>query len=197
MAVETQEVNWQDKLKPEELYKDDKGNEFVYLHGLRRLAAEKGIVAQTCQLNTVVLKKPDTGVEYPFVQAVVSITFEDGTTFTDAADAHTYNLTDFVRPYPTTMAKNRAEARALRVALGINLVSKEELGAGEDAAALMSNEITTAQERVIKNLMKTRGVKNQMDVIKNATAREDVVDISELTNKEAKVAIKWLNSKKV
>ena len=95
VTAQEKNVDWQSQLKPEEIYRDEKGNEFVYLNGLRRLAQLKGIVTQTCQLNTVVLRKPDSGIEYPFVQAVVSVTFEDGKTFTDAADAHTYNLTDF------------------------------------------------------------------------------------------------------
>ena len=195
--VDEAKTDWQSQLQDNEIYRDEKGNEFVYLNGLRRLAQLKGVVDQTCVLNTVVLRKPDNGTEYPFVQAVVSITFEDGKTFTDAADAHAYNLEGFTKAYPTTMAKNRAEARALRVALGINLVSKEELGADDASIGAMSNEITTAQERVIKNLMKTRKVKNAMDVIKNATTRADVVELSELTNSEAKVAIKYLNDIKV
>ena len=189
-------VDWQSQLLDDEVGKDGR-TEFVYLKGLRRLAKLKGIKSERHPfVNVTVLKKPD-GNEYPFVQASYEVEFVDGTTFSDVADAHTYNLEGIFSAYPSAMAANRAEARALRKALGISTVSKEELGANDETIGAMKNEITTAQVAVIKNLMKTKNIENMMDVLSNATTREDVVDVKELTNSEARAAIKWLNKKKV
>ena len=190
-------VDWQSQLNDDEIGKDD-GTEFVFLKGLRRLAKLKGIVAEDHQLgNVIVLKRPDTGAEYPFVQVKYTVQFEDGSVFSDVADAHTFNVQGVFSAYPTAMAATRAEARALRKALGISLVAKEELGADKDTIANLRNESTPAQHKVIRNLMKTRGIKNAMDVIKHSSSRDDVFDIKELTHAEAVAGIKWLNSQKV
>jgi len=191
------ETNWQEQLKGDEIGKDG-DIQFVYLKGLRRLAKLKGIIKE-CHpfIQVSVLKRPDNGVEYPFVQASYEVTFRDGTTFSDVADAHTYNLEGVFSAYPTAMAGNRAEARALRKALGISLVAKEELGADAEKIAGLRNELTSAQKKVINTLMKTRGVNNQMDVIKACCKRENVFDIGELTFEEAKHAVKYLNELKV
>lgn len=195
-AKKKAETTWQSQLSSDEVGKDGR-TEFVYLKGLRRLAKLKGIKSERHPfVNVVVLKKPD-GTEYPFVQASYEVEFNDGSTFSDVADAHTYNLQGIFGAYPTAMASVRAEARALRKALDISLVSKEELGADDEQIGAMNNEITSAQKRSITHLMKTKGVANMMDVLKNSTTRADVVDIGELSNAEAKAAIKWLNKKKV
>ena len=189
-------IDWQSQLTDDETGKDGR-TEFVYLKGLRRLAKLKGIVAEDHQFgNTIVLKRPDNGHEYPLVQMKYTVQFEDGTTYSDVADAHTYNVQGIFSAYPTAMAATRAEARALRKALGISMVSKEELGADQETIASMRNESTPAQEKVIKNLMKTRKVTNAMDVIKECSTRDDVFEIKELTFAEAKAAIKLLNKKK-
>ncbi len=189
-------IDWNKELTGDEVGSDN-GIQFVYLKGLRRLAKLKGIIHERHPfINVATLRRPD-GVEYPFVQASYEVTFRDGSTFSDVADAHTYNLEGVFSAYPTAIAGNRAEARALRKALGISMVAKEELGADPDKVASFRNEITSAQKKVINTLMKTRGVTNQIDVIKNSSKREDVVDISELSFDEAKLAVKYLNALKV
>lgn len=186
--------DWQSMLQDNEKGKDG-DTEFVYLKGLRRLAKMKGIKRERHPIVCMtVLKKPTDGTEYPFVQVSYEVEFNDGQIFSDVADAHTYNVEGVFSAYPTAMAATRAEARALRKALGIAMVAKEELGANPEQIASLRNERTSAQLKVIKNLMKTRSIHNQMDVIKNATTRKDVVDIDEFTFEEAKNAIKWLNS---
>lgn len=190
-------VSWQDQLQDDEIGRDG-DTEFVYLKGLQRLAKLKGIVKESYPfINVTVMKHHQTGFDYPYVQASYEVEFEDGTVFSDIADAHTYNLQGVFSAYATAMAGNRAQARALRKALGISMVAKEELGADKETMASVRNESTPAQHKVIKNLMKTRSVANTMDVIKNCSSRDDVFDVKELTFSEAKAAIKWLNSRKV
>jgi len=190
-------TDWQAQLRGDEVGKDG-STEFVYLKGLQRLAKLKGIKSERYPfINVTVLKRPDSGAEYPFVQASYEVEFDDGTVFSDVADAHTFNVQGVFSAYPSAMAANRAQARALRKALGISMVAKEELGADNDSIASMKNEITPAQIRVIKNLQKTRKVPNAMDLIKECSSRDDVFEIKDLSFLEAKAAIKWLNKKKV
>ena len=195
--VTNENVDWQSQLRDDEVGRDG-STDFVFVKGLRRLAKLKGIQYETHELGTpIVMKRPDTGAEYPFVQVKYSVTFKDGTTFSDVADAHTYNVQGMFSAYPTAMAGTRAEARALKKALGINMVSKEELGADADGVAQQKNESTSAQERVIKNLMKTRSIKDESEVIGKICDRENIFSLKELTFVEAQQAIKMLNKIKV
>ena len=190
-------VDWQSQLTEDEVGTQD-GTTFVFIKGLRRLAKIKGIKTENHELGTaLVMRRPDTGAEYPFVQCKYAVEFEDGTIFSDVADAHTYNVQGMFSAYPTAMAATRAEARALRKALGINLVAKEELGADKDSVALSRNESTSAQERVIKNLMKTRKIKDASEVIGKICGRENIYALKELTFVEAQQAIQMLNKIKV
>jgi hypothetical protein len=194
MSEQNAEVSWESQLLSSEKGRDG-DTEFVYIKGLRRLAKIKGIKKERHPfINVAILKRHDNGVEYPFVQASYEVEFNDGSVFSDVADAHTYNLDGVFSAYPTAMAGNRAEARALRKALGISMVSKEELGADPEKVAAIKNEKTSAQIRVIKNLMKSKGVQNQMDVIKAVCSRKDVFDIEEFSFEEAKAAIKYLSN---
>lgn len=197
MSTDEKTVDWQSQLNDDEVGRDG-DTEFVFLKGLRRLAKIKGIKWEDhCISPTVVLHRPDNGAEYPFVQVKYVVEFEDGTRFSDVADAHTYNVQGVFSAYPTAMAATRAEARALRKALGINLVAKEELGADKESIAAQRNEITSAQERVIKNLMKTKDVKNASEVIGKVCGRENIFAIKDLTFAEAQQAIQLLNKIKV
>lgn len=193
----TENIDWQSQLRDDEVGRD--GNtEFVFIKGLRRLAKEKGIAWEDHTISpTVVLHRPDNGTEYPFVQVKYVVEFKDGTRFSDVADAHTYNVQGMFSAYPTAMAATRAEARALRKALGIDMVSKEELGADKDQIAQQRNEITSAQQRVIKNLMKTRKIKDESEIISKICERENVFSVADLTFIEAQQAIKMLNKMKV
>ena len=201
MAKENTEANkpvdWQTQLTDDEVGRDG-STEFEFLKGLRRLAKLKGIVKEAHTFGaTVVMKRPDTGADYPFVQMMYQVEFADGTVWTDVADAHTFNVQGVFSAYPTAMAATRAEARALRKALGISLVAKEELGANTEDVAAMRNESTSAQERVIKNLMKTRKVNDASEIIAKVSARENIFNIKELTFAEAQQAIQLLNKMKV
>lgn len=193
---EVTNVDWQSQLNSNEKGKDG-DTEFVYIKGLRRLAKLKGIKRERHPImSCVVLKRHDTGVEYPLCQVSYEVEFNDGTIYSDVADAHTYNVDGVFSGFPTAMAATRAEARALRKALGITLVAKEELGAQPDKIAEIKNESTSVQHKVIKNLMKTRGVTNQSEIIKVVCKRDDVFDIQDFTYAEAKDAIKHLNGQK-
>lgn len=190
------EIDWVSKLQPNEIGEDD-GVKFVYLKGLRRLAAEAGLVSEKHTIAPTTVFKNKDNKDVLFVQVQYTAKFDDGKEFSDCGDAFIYNTQDFMQVYLTCAASNRAQSRAIRRALLIDLVSKEELGATKDSPAALTNEITSAQVRVLKNLMKTKGITNQNEVIKNATDRSDVIDIEDLNFDEAKKAIKNLNSARI
>jgi len=197
MTTKAKEVDYQDLLEDSEIYRDERGDEFVYIKGLRRLAKMKGVVKEKFTPSVAVLKRPDTGAEYPFVQVSYEVEFKDGTVWSDCADAHTFNVTGMFRAYPTAMASVRAEGRALRKALGINMVTKEELGASNDAIGEMTGEITPAQKTLIKKLVKSKKVTSLREFFDEVGVKDSAQSVEDLTNSEAKSVISALNKRKV
>jgi hypothetical protein len=98
------------------------GKVFVRYAGLLALAHERGLV----QLEARIEHHSDT-----LVLASATATCSDGRVFTEWAEATLANVGAPVRPHWVRMALTRAQARALRDALNINLCSFEELGEDE------------------------------------------------------------------
>ena len=99
--------------------------------GLRRVA--KKVIGEVLKSGTTNLTiGPDN-----YCAAIYEITFtkSDGSlvTYGDAADSFSGNTNSPFDAYPAAMASTRAEARALRKALGIKAVSAEEMS-GQEAA---------------------------------------------------------------
>jgi len=189
--LELQTINWIEKLNKEEIGEEN-GVKFVYLKGLQRLAKLKGIKSEKFTPGTSFLwVNPKDNRSFPFVQMTYEVTFIDGTTFAGAADAHYYNLDHdggFDR-YPTAFAANRAEARALRKALGINLVAKEELSDTQ----LPDSTISVAQKAAITKLLKVKK-KDVGEITKECCNGRQVFKLDDFTAQEAQAAMRFLNS---
>jgi hypothetical protein len=68
-----------------------------------------------------------TQITKDFAVALATVTFHDGTVWTESGDATPENVGSEIKPHFPRMALTRAKARALRDALGIGTCSAEEL----------------------------------------------------------------------
>jgi len=182
---------WFSRLKDDELGKDEEtGEEFVYFKGLSRLVEEAGKVSEEItHFHTDILTNPHNNQYNIVCQIIVKVTFNDGTSWTGAADAHIANCRKY-KVHPTAMAETRALARAYRRALGIYTVSYEETASEEDEG-LMTDQITGPQVKLIETQLKKNKL-NLIDIISKVTDRE-IYKVEDLSYKEAQVLIKVLN----
>jgi len=194
------ETDWELELKPEEtgLRKErDVEIKVVYLAGLQRLARMAGITRQECVIQT---PAPT------MVQAIFSISFELSggkfTTFVGTADCNTKNTSGKFANYPTAVAESRAEARCLRKALGIRILSNEEIGFTEGLASIEASPVGLAEPQIIaalEHLCGMRGIEPVRvleEVIQDKARAASIFELSELTVTEAQAAIAWLNEQK-
>ena len=98
------------------------GKPCVKFAGLRQMAHERGLVALTADWTY-----NDTELSLAYAVA----TFQDGRHFEEAGDATPANTNRKVAVHFRRVALTRAKARALRDALGIDLVAVEELADSE------------------------------------------------------------------
>ncbi len=70
-------------------------------------------------------------------------------------DAHSGNVSSFVRPYLASVAENRGFSRAVRNFLGINIVSQEELGANSKE---VTDSTTGKPIEGLKRLLEANGI---------------------------------------
>ena len=94
------------------------GRPFVKFAGLLRMAHERGLVALTADWTY-------NDAELSLAHAVA--TFQDGRRFEESGDATPANTNRKVAVHFRRVALTRAKARVLRDALGVDLVSVEEL----------------------------------------------------------------------
>lgn len=170
--------------------------EYPYLRGLKRLAHihRGGLLS----IESKVVKVPNIGTsgakgETPDCIAAVTVglRFRDGTHFEASADASYKAHKAPFNKHLVATAESKAQARAIRQALNISQVAKEEMGSEEDATN--NGPITDVQIEGIKKIAK-RNKLSQGDVLK-LIKREDLNgDISQLTHAEGIAALKKVNS---
>lgn len=129
-APEPLSIEWSDWVmslfdETELVEPDEGGDAMPKVAGLRRVAQK---VLGKMVFSGPVTVFPATNVDHPGRATVVfKIEFQDGTTYTEVGDSYLDNTNDKVAIYPVAVASTRAEARALRKALGINRVSFDEI----------------------------------------------------------------------
>jgi hypothetical protein len=94
------------------------GKQFVTYHGLLALATQHGLVSLSAEFIAVT---PELAL------AKATAVFQDGRTFTEAADSTPTNVNGRIRPHFPRMSLTRAKARCLRDALNLAMVAVEEL----------------------------------------------------------------------
>ncbi|MBC7082005.1 MAG: hypothetical protein PWR07_1621 [Bacillota bacterium] len=98
------------------------GRDYVLYGGLLQLARQHGLKRITT--NIVQIPSPDNGM-YAVVEAEIET--ENGV-FKEVGDASPESVNRAIQPHILRMAATRAKARAMRDAVGIDLVALEELG---------------------------------------------------------------------
>jgi hypothetical protein len=169
----------------------DKKQIFVRHDALLRVAKRvfKGIKQKCSQPLGVPVKADDWC-------AVVKITylFGSGHKISASADCRDKTANPGYKGYNTALAETRASARALRLALGIEMTSQEEITNIEDLVDRAAKEPAMEQQLMLikKKFMKGEG--KTLDDISKILGRS-VVTLSELTRGEATEVLEYFHSK--
>lgn len=196
-------TNWEEKLVPTEVLtrkEDDREMRVVLLRGLQRLAQDAGLARSYCEFRFI--SKADTGT-VSILQAIYTATFSDGTEWVGTADCNPGNTNTKFMNYPTAVAESRAEARCLRKALGISILSSEEVGFVEGVAlsqieASPKKAIDSQVIKAIEKLCETRNITTAelLEAILSKDRNSSVFELGELTVEEGQKAMAWLNDQK-
>jgi hypothetical protein len=141
-AVYPGDYGWHDfvmsQFHEEELYE----GEYPTLKGLRRVGFN--LLNGILESSIVELRSTLDSKEAGRASCVYKLLTGDGNVFYGAADAYAGNIQGGYHVYPVAIAENRAEARAYRKALMLNIVAAEEMSGAEktefNAASFLSGE---------------------------------------------------------
>ena len=184
------ETNWEEQLLPDEII-ERKDGKSVLLYGLQRLSRKAGITSQHCEILT-----PSPSM----VQAIYTAKFYDGIntlSFVGASDCSAKNTEGIYLKHPTAMAESRAEARCLRKALGIRILSFEEVGYTIEAAS--NSKVDSQIIKAIESLCASKGIEPIRvieAVVNDADRASQIYQLNELTTAEGQQAMSWLNDQK-
>lgn len=172
-----------DAAKGELLEKD--GKRYPRLVGLQRLAHNNrgGVMF----VGSVIAHTPAR--DNPIAAVTVTYGFKDGTSFSGSADA---TIAAHDKPYNlhlVALAESKAEARALRRAFNISVVSADEIGSAP-IAGVDNGPIEDTQISGIKMLGKRKNFNLQetLDLLKSS-----VGSLEELTATQGRELMKLLN----
>ena len=148
-APDQNSLEWNDWVmdlfdETELVQQDGTGDPMPKVAGLRRVA---GLVLGKIVSSGPVTVFPATNVDHPGRSTVVfQVEFQDGTVFREVGESYIDNTDDKFCIYPSAIASTRAEARALRKALGINRVSYDEI-TSKDAKHIVRESIRTEEAK--------------------------------------------------
>ena len=171
--------------------------------GLRRVA--ELLLGRIVSSKPTQIFAPTSGDEIGRATVVWEVVFQDGSAFSDVADAWEGNTDDMFQVFVTATAATRAEGRALRKALRLKTVAAEEMTSKDTAKIAKdiskkkgldvsteydsSGTMTDPQSRFIDSKAK------QLDVDASKILKEvfNVVKVSKTTKKQASDVIEKLN----
>lgn len=191
-------TDWNELISPEGKIEGDDGNEYITLAELRRLARLRGYHSSRPE----VVQVPEfENAKHATVQWTIH--WRDGVIDGACACASRHTINDGFKNFTTAIASNRAEARCIRSALGINTCSYEEIGPGDDTEEY-SSDVTTAtdqQKSAITMLLSRNKITNIADVLgEELTAKLPLsggfLDLSEMSNVQAVKVMAALNKYK-
>ncbi len=111
---------------PPQFVTEIRGKKFVKYAGLLAMAHAKGVVCLSAKFVTVT---------ETMALAEATVVFEEGGSWTEAADSTPENVPAKMKEHWPRFALTRAKARALRDALNIGMVADIELECGEEVSA--------------------------------------------------------------
>lgn len=171
----------------------DKKEIFVRHDALLRAAkkAFQGVTKRTAKALGVPTKEDD----YCAVVEVV-YKFGSGHIYGAVADCRSKTANPGYAGYTTALAETRASARALRWALGLEIVTQEEVTNIEDIIDRTTKEPATEQQKALikKKFMVER--KKTFEDIAEILGKKTLVTLDELTRGEAAEVLEQFNSEK-
>jgi len=194
-------TNWEAELKEDETLtrkEDGKERKVVLLRGLQRLAQEAGIKSSYSSFEFI--PSQITG-KFGILQCIYSVSFDDETSWTGAADCNENNTGGRFLNYPTAVAESRAEARCLRKALNIYMLSSEEVGFTEGVEQIETSPNKAIDSQVVKaieKLCETRSISSAelLEAILSKERNSSIFELTELTVDEGQKAMAYLNDQK-
>ncbi len=127
----------------ERFVKKLQGKEFILYGGLLELSKQRGLRRITTRVIQIPAK--ENGM-YAVVEAEVET--EEGI-FKEVGDASPDSVNRAIRPHILRMASTRAKARAMRDAVGVDMVALEELGDGEIIGVEEEGDIFLQPEDIV------------------------------------------------
>jgi hypothetical protein len=189
---ELMKTDWASKLEKGEMAVfNDKT--VVLLEGLRRLAREAGLVKSGCAFSHIAIG--DMGV----FQCIYTVEFDDGSIWVGAGDANAQSVSPPFDAYPTAVAESRAESRCLKKALGIAMLSAEEVGFSNNAGFEVKNtdKIDRSVVRAIEQKAERAGIELVQiieNAVKDSSRAQSIFMLDQLTCEEGTNALEYLNS---
>jgi hypothetical protein len=192
-------TNWKDHFTSDELVDKSGAGKCIRLRGLQRCANMCGLVESYPELNYI-----ERGGKAGIIQCIYHVKFNDGTHFAGAADVNQENIDDKFSKYPTAVAESRAEARALRKALGItDMMSAEEVDMPEGGTTGQKDIAPTEkaekqQVTAIQVLLQQLNI-DTLSILNEVLGTErtkQISSIDEITVAEAIQIIRVLNEKR-
>lgn len=195
--------DWEKELQPDEIETRKEGQreiKVVLLRTLQRLAQKAGLHKSDVRFNFIPsIDRNDVGI----MQAIYTAEFQDGSKWVGAADCNSQNTKGKFLDYPTAVAESRAEARCLRKALNISILSSEEIGFVDGGGiqhmeAAPGKSIDSQVIQAIEELCETRNI-SHAELLESLLSKErnnKVFQLSDLTVEEGGRAMSWLNNQK-
>lgn len=139
-------------------YVEKKGKKYPNINGLRRLTRK--FVGPIISGNVTTREVPSPANDFSAtVEYFVTIMSANGeVSFSSVADSNSTNTDAIFRRYPSAMAETRAEGRALRKALQLNVAAIEELSevANDDSPEFVA--ATKTDFLVLKKACENRNI---------------------------------------
>lgn len=184
------------EFRDDEIVTDENtGKQYVMLKGLQRVAREHGYIGSEQTHNYIAVG------QFGIFQCVYTAIFCDGPDilrWSGSADVNSSNTQEEFKKFPTAVAESRAEARALRKALGVEMLAFEEMGsvASADRKTAANEKISSQVVRSLEALMESKGVATQslLKAVLSGERFEEVDSLKQMTAKEGADAMRWLNS---